>query len=97
MEFSKIQSIRRVAEQAFSALGLRDCACVHGLVMMDNTPKAREKKALPEFPQPIPSGMYKELLDEEDDPPGTLWSNLTAGIVLHSCQTMCISHMYDGD
>lgn len=70
MDFSKIQSIRRVAERAFRTLGLRDFACIHGAVLMDNTPEAREKKVIPEFPQPIPSGMYKEFLDEEDDPPG---------------------------
>lgn len=66
----KIQSIRKVAEAAFQELGLRDFACIHGVVMMDNDRASREKKILPYMPQPIPSGMYKEQLEPEDSMPG---------------------------
>lgn len=73
MDFVKIQSIRKVAEAAFRALGLRDFACIHGVAVMDNDRTSREKKVVPHLPQPIPSDMYQEQLGPEDVHPGDFY------------------------
>ncbi|GMH40730.1 hypothetical protein BSKO_08634 [Bryopsis sp. KO-2023] len=69
MDLDKIQSIRMAAVGVFKACGLRDFARIQGLMMMDNSPEARKVKILPPVPRPIPKGVYKEELDEEDSSP----------------------------